>query len=232
MLFLMDVGIGAGSGLVLSVPALLWLEKERQKKGEKKPWHTAGVCLFAFLLAGIVTVTGIPALYRLRFDANVNLIPMAEIFSNFSQYLKNMILFVPFGFFVPLLWKRERMVEKTVSIGFLFSLFIELMQLFSMRATDIDDLLMNTWGTWVGYLLFRGVLRIVPGICERFGAGENPGLDGFFCEGDKPSGKEAAVRAESPVCRLEMELCFGIVLLLMLTLQPLIAEALWELLYR
>ena len=75
MLFLMDVGIGAGSGLVLSVPALLWLEKERQKKGEKKPWHTAGVCLFAFLLAGIVTVTGIPALYRLRFDANVNLIP-------------------------------------------------------------------------------------------------------------------------------------------------------------
>ena len=106
------------------------------------------------------------------------------------------------------------------------------MQLFSMRATDIDDLLMNTWGTWVGYLLFRGVLRIVPGICERFGAGENPGLDGFFCEGDKPSGKEAAVRTESPVCRLEMELCFGIVLLLMLTLQPLIAEALWEILYR
>ena len=55
-------------------------------------------------------------------------------------------------------------------------------------------------------------------------------LGGAF--GDKPSGKEAAVRTESPVCRLEMELCFGIVLLLMLTLQPLIAEALWEILYR
>ena len=47
MLFLMDVGIGAGSGLVLSVPALLWLEKERQKKGEKKPWHTVSFLPFA-----------------------------------------------------------------------------------------------------------------------------------------------------------------------------------------
>lgn len=64
MLFLMDLAIGAGSGLVLSVPVLLWLEKKIQKKGEKKPWHTAGVLLFAFLLAGIITVTGVPAIYH------------------------------------------------------------------------------------------------------------------------------------------------------------------------
>ena len=32
MLFLMDLAIGAGSGLVLSVPVLLWLEKKIQKK--------------------------------------------------------------------------------------------------------------------------------------------------------------------------------------------------------
>ena len=120
MLFLMDLAIGAGSGLVLSVPVLLWLEKKIQKKGEKKPWHTAGVLLFAFLLAGIITVTGVPAIYHFRFDANINMIPMVDIFTDFSQYFKNMLLFVPFGFLLPLLWKRERLVEKTVSIGFLF----------------------------------------------------------------------------------------------------------------
>lgn len=174
MLFLMDLAIGAGSGLVLSVPVLLWLEKKIQKKEEKKPWHTAGVLLFAFLLAGIITVTGVPAIYHFQFDANINVIPMVDIFTDFSQYFKNMLLFVPFGFLLPLLWKRERLVEKTVSIGFLFSLFIELIQLFSFRATDIDDLLMNTLGTWGGYLLFKVILKIMPGLCERLGAGEKP----------------------------------------------------------
>lgn len=80
MLFLMDLAIGAGSGLVLSVPVLLWLEKKIQKKEEKKPWHTAGVLLFAFLLAGIITVTGVPAIYHFQFDANINVIPMVDIF--------------------------------------------------------------------------------------------------------------------------------------------------------
>lgn len=66
------------------------------------------------------------------------------------------------------------MVEKTVSIGFLFSLFIEAAQLFSFRATDIDDLLMNTMGTWLGYLLFLAINRIFPRTCGRFGVGEKP----------------------------------------------------------
>ena len=54
MLFLMDLAIGAGSGLVLSVPVLLWLEKKIQKKEEKKPWHTAGGLLFSVFLGGKV----------------------------------------------------------------------------------------------------------------------------------------------------------------------------------
>ena len=231
MLFLMDLAIGAGSGLVLSVPVLLWLEKKIQKKEEKKPWHTAGVLLFAFLLAGIITVTGVPAIYHFRFDANINMIPMVDIFTDFSQYFKNMLLFVPFGFLLPLLWKRERLVEKTVSIGFLFSLFIELIQLFSFRATDIDDLLMNTLGTWVGYLLFKVILKIMPGLCERFGAGEKPEEGSLWGEEDGKNGKGAEEREESPAARYEMELCFGIILFLMLTLQPLLSGALWEGLY-
>ena len=91
------------------------------------------------------------------------MIPMAEFFSNSRQYFENTLLFMPLGFLVPLLWRREQMVEKTVSIGFLFSLFIEAAQLFSFRATDIDDLLMNTMGTWLGYLLFLAINRIFPG---------------------------------------------------------------------
>ena len=52
----------------------------------------------------------------------------------------------------------------TLFIGFGLSLFIEIIQLFTLyRATDIDDILTNVIGTMVGYLCFRLIakLRIV-----------------------------------------------------------------------
>lgn len=294
MLFILNLAIEAGSGLALSIPFLGWLEGTVHKRmrnaaqrdmvqedmsqkdmaqysaarGEEKSkisgWHTAGVFAFAFLLAGILTLTGVPALQEFHFDANINLIPMVEFFINFRQYFENMLLFMPLGFLVPLLWRREQMVEKTVSIGFLFSLFIEVMQMFSFRATDIDDLLMNTMGTWLGYLLFLAVSRIFPGICGSFGVGERPDPGNLWAEGeaDGPgvkaeadtqnycmqeqtvneegrSGKSGGSKSsesknsgsESPVCRYEMELSFAIVILLMMTLQPLLGSVLWDLWY-
>ena len=294
MLFILNLAIEAGSGLALSIPFLGWLEGTVHKrmrnaaqrdmmqedmsqkdmaqcsaargkgKSEISGWHTAGVFVFAFLLAGILTLTGVPALQEFQFDANINLIPMVEFFSNFRQYFENMLLFMPLGFLVPLLWRREQMVEKTVSIGFLLSLFIEVMQLFSFRATDIDDLLMNTMGTWLGYLLFLTVSRIFPGMCGSFGVGEKPDPGSLWAEGeaDGPgvkaeadtqnycmqeqavneegrSGKSGGSKSsesknagsESPVCRYEMELSFAIVILLMMTLQPLLGSVLWDLWY-
>lgn len=70
----------------------------------------------------------------------------------------NMLLFVPLGILLPLLWRSCRLY-KTVAIGFSLSLLIELSQLFNYRATDIDDLLMNTLGTLLGYLLYTLLLR-------------------------------------------------------------------------
>lgn len=237
-------------------------------KCEISGWHTAGVFLFAFLLAGILTLTGVPAFQEFHFDANINMIPMAEFFSNSRQYFENTLLFMPLGFLVPLLWRREQMVEKTVSIGFLFSLFIEAAQLFSFRATDIDDLLMNTMGTWLGYLLFLAINRIFPRTCGRFGVGEKPEPGSLWaveeaggqeakaegnvqgnaedacmkaqtvneeCCGSKSCGNKGCGNessgAESPVCRYEMELSFAIVILIMMTLQPLLGSVLWNLWY-
>lgn len=288
MLFILNLAIEAGSGLALSIPFLGWLEgtvykrmrntaqkdmaqcstAQGEGKSEISGWHTAGVFLFAFLLAGILTLTGVPAFQEFHFDANINMIPMVEFFSNFRQYFENMLLFMPLGFLVPLLWRREQMVEKTVSIGFLFSLFIETVQLFSFRATDIDDLLMNTMGTWLGYLLFLAINRVFPRTCGRFGVGEKPepgslwaakesGCQEVKAEGNVQGDAEDACMkaqtvneencgskicgnkgcrnkssgAESPVCRYEMELSFAIVILLMMTLQPLLGSVLWNLWY-
>ena len=98
MLFILNLAIGAGSGLALSIPFLGWLEgtvhkrmrntaqkgmaqcSTAQGKGkcEISGWHTAGVFLFAFLLAGILTLTGVPAFQEFHFDANINMIRSEE----------------------------------------------------------------------------------------------------------------------------------------------------------
>ena len=70
-------------------------------------------------------------------------------------YILNIIMFMPLGFLLPLIWKNFRNAKKVVLMGFLMSLAIEICQLFNLRATDIDDLMMNTLGALVGYCCWK-----------------------------------------------------------------------------
>ena len=55
------------------------------------------------------------------------------------------------GFLLPAIWKEYRPIKKTVLMGLLVSVIIELLQIFTFRLTDIDDLITNTLGTFLGY---------------------------------------------------------------------------------
>ena len=46
--------------------------------------------------------------------------------------------------------------------GLGMSLVNELLQLFTFRAVDIDDLLMNTLGAAAGYLIWRLLQKVFP----------------------------------------------------------------------
>jgi len=74
----------------------------------------------------------------------------------------NILLFVPIGFFLPILWRKFEKRRFTIIYGFLLSLSIEIIQLLGHRITDIDDLLMNTMGTILGFYLYVLVKRILP----------------------------------------------------------------------
>ena len=72
----------------------------------------------------------------------------------------NMLLFVPLGFALPVLYPGIKK-SKTIIVGFLVSLTIELVQGtagiflgYNYRACDIDDLILNTLGTVLGILVF------------------------------------------------------------------------------
>lgn len=73
----------------------------------------------------------------------------------FLNLAGNVLGFVPFGFFVPILNKRLRKSIVITVLGFLMSLTVELIQLVTkVGCFDVDDLLLNTLGAFFGYLFF------------------------------------------------------------------------------
>lgn len=74
----------------------------------------------------------------------------------FLNLCGNVIGFIPFGFILPVLSRKMRKGPAVVFLGFLLSAFIECMQLIlRVGSCDVDDVILNTAGVTVGYLLFR-----------------------------------------------------------------------------
>jgi len=103
----------------------------------------------------------------LLFDAaamlppRVNLVPFIHILRFATRrdmlvnLLGNVFLFLPSGIAFPLLYPKLKNFWKTLGAGSLLSLCLELAQLpFFTRATDVDDLILNTLGCALGYGLF------------------------------------------------------------------------------
>lgn len=73
----------------------------------------------------------------------------------------NVIGFMPFGFILPIVSRRGRRWYNTWILGFLLSLCIETTQLvFKVGSFDVDDLLLNTVGGILGFLVYKIVQTI------------------------------------------------------------------------
>ena len=73
----------------------------------------------------------------------------------------NIAGFMPFGFFLPVFSRRSRRFFNTVLLSALFSLCVETLQLgFQVGSFDVDDLILNTLGAILGYLLYKTVQKI------------------------------------------------------------------------
>ena len=142
------------SGAVVALPlAWLFLRLCGNRGGKRFLLYS----LFILYLCKMFDVVGIPALQYIRWDPNISLIPLSDE-KNLRFFLQlglNAAMFAPFGFLLPVLWRKCRKWKVTVLAGFLLSLTIEVLQMFCFRATDVDDLLMNTLGAGLGYSLAR-----------------------------------------------------------------------------
>ena len=67
----------------------------------------------------------------------------------------NVVCFLPFGFFLPVVTRFGERWYRTVFASFLMSLLIETLQLvFRIGSFDVDDILMNLLGTILSAALF------------------------------------------------------------------------------
>ncbi|WP_445490677.1 VanZ family protein [Niallia sp. 03133] len=102
---------------------------------------------------------------------HINIVPYVQILYQFKYKppffwmlytIGNILMFVPFGFLFPAIYKRRFKMIVTIMAAALCSLSIELTQYyFTMdRAADIDDLILNILGAICGYLFFSLTKKI------------------------------------------------------------------------
>lgn len=73
----------------------------------------------------------------------------------FLNIYGNVLAFVPFGYFVPNLFGGFRKAISVTFVGFLFSFVVEVAQLFFyVGSFDVDDILLNTIGAFLGYIIY------------------------------------------------------------------------------
>lgn len=101
------------------------------------------------------------------FPFRVNFVPLVHLFDFGSardiiwNVVGNAAMFIPSGIVLPVVYGNLDRFRKVVAAGAFISLCIEILQLpFSSRASDIDDLILNTLGVAVGYGIYAAVKRL------------------------------------------------------------------------
>ena len=154
MLSLLDKLCGAIVSLPLVLIYIFLFDRDRAKR--KWGW----MALLTLYLNAMYIVIGVPGVQYICWDPTLNLIPFQDFSpSNIMGMVLNMVMFAPLGFLLPAYFERYRHWGRTLAAGFLTSLTVELIQLFTFRATDVDDLIMNTLGTLVGFLIAKLIFR-------------------------------------------------------------------------
>ncbi|MEF9941719.1 MAG: VanZ family protein [Lachnospiraceae bacterium] len=149
---------------ILIVELKLWLDKSQISWVERVALLTLGMYLIVIFAVTISPIYGWNG--RINWQT-VNFIPgqvLKEVGGNPLNFFGNVCMFVPLGFLVPLVshWFHEG--QRTIFIGTMVSLGIECIQLFSGRGTDVDDVILNTFGALIGFIIFYILGRWVPDI--------------------------------------------------------------------
>ncbi|MBE6016443.1 MAG: VanZ family protein [Lachnospiraceae bacterium] len=164
----------AFAAIWLLVRILVWI------RNRKINWKREALLLLMFVnLAVIIRFVFFPRalaeghIQPLVFDPEtawpfrINIVPFVHLFQygNTRDIIWNVVgntaMFIPSGIVLPVVYKKLNNFGKVVAAGAFISFCIEILQLpFASRASDIDDLIMNTLGVVIGYGIYAAARRV------------------------------------------------------------------------
>lgn len=152
--------------MLLSIPIFILIRLLIDKKYKRINIKREILLLIFYLfLVGLLSQALMPNPSINVSEKRLNFIPFKIIYDTIIELKKgnisyliisllgNIVMFIPIGFFIKLLWNCND--KLTILYGFFISLFIETTQIFIVRGTDIDDLILNTFGLFLGVVLYR-----------------------------------------------------------------------------
>lgn len=164
---------------VLAAAVIMFALSRLKKKYRFVSWNTLVAVLFTFFVAVIFSLTGISPVSGFglsNIGKDINLVPFVGIFKmlyggvdfySVTNVVGNILMFAPIGFLVPIMCKRYDSLVKAGAVGGALSVIIEISQMVLIRGTDIDDIILNTLGTLLGYGVYKLYRRIMPKISEK-----------------------------------------------------------------
>lgn len=158
------------SSVVLISVRLSYLIKNKEKIVIYKELLMYSFIIYTLCLFQIVTFQD-----DVTWSTN-NFIPFKEILRYnmgsrlfFKNVIGNMILFLPFGFFISLYLKEEK-PKLPLLITLITSFSVEIVQMLIGRVFDIDDIMLNMLGGYLGYLVYyflKGIWDKIPNVLKN-----------------------------------------------------------------
>lgn len=169
--------------LLIALPIIIIIRVAINKKlndnnVKSNKYREIAMVIFFLFLVGLTSQTILPKLqfdetgiHMIKVARDINIIPFKFITTAYNEILAgnftfliinilgNIAVFIPIGFFLPLLFKKMRTIKNIFLISFFSSLSIEVIQLFVNRITDIDDIIFNVLGALIGYWIFKVVKK-------------------------------------------------------------------------
>ncbi|TCK98177.1 glycopeptide antibiotics resistance protein [Natranaerovirga hydrolytica] len=174
--------------ILIMIPfALIWgyclFKKRYTHYGSKKESIVTVIrdVLLILSIIGILLVTIYP--FRWGVPSTLQLIPIVSSYdvlinsAHISTPIRilgfNIVLFIPFGFFLG--WKlsyHKNPQIKTILFGALLSSFVEVTQFLLPldRTANIDDIILNTVGTFIGVYALIKLQKKFPNVFKTFNA--------------------------------------------------------------
>ena len=127
---------------------------------------------FAFLLYSLLLFY-VVTFQDINYGTN-NYVPFKEIFRYefgskvfIHNIIGNIILFIPFGFFVSTILKTKKVLP-ILFLSLVTSSVIEYTQLLIGRTFDIDDIILNLCGSLIGYIIYLFLITIIDHVPKIF----------------------------------------------------------------